>query len=693
MNRREESSSSTSELDQLTIDTIRTLSMDAVQAAKSGHPGTPMALAPVVYKLYGDVLRYDPAVPAWPNRDRFVLSCGHASMLLYSILHLAGVKQQGENGQPTDELAVSLDEIRQFRQLGSRCPGHPEYGHISGVETTTGPLGQGIGNSVGMAIASRWLASRYNRPGFELFGFHVYALCSDGDLMEGISSEAASLAGHLKLGDLTWIYDDNEITIEGKTSLAFSEDVATRFAGYGWNVVKVGDANDLAALGAALKDVEKTTDRPTLIVVRSHIAFGAPKMQDSSEAHGAPLGEEEVRSTKKVYGWPEDEHFVVPERVLTHLRQRIESRGRRLREQWEARFAEYRKQYPELAGQLDVIQSGKLPSGWDADIQPFAADPKGMASRASSGKVLNQVAKNVPWLLGGSADLAPSTRTEITSDHAGHFAAADYSGRNFHFGIREHAMAAISNGMALCGLRPYAATFFVFADYMRPSVRMAAIMGLPVLYIFTHDSIGVGEDGPTHQPVEQLASLRAIPNLVVVRPADANEVAEAYKAVLSLQKQPAALVLTRQNVPTLDRGKYAPATGVHRGGYVLADAPGARPDVILIGTGSEVAICVGAYEQLAAQGVKARVVSLPSWELFDAQPAEYRDAVLPPDVTVRVAVEAGIEQGWHKYLGPRGRFVGMSSFGASGPAGVLFKHFGFTVENVVAQAKAALNGK
>ena len=684
---------STSDIEQLSINTIRTLAMDAVQAANSGHPGTPMALAPAAYVIYHDVLRFDPAFPAWPGRDRFVLSCGHASMLLYSMLHLTGVTQQRDPWQPSDEPAVSLDDIRRFRQLGSRCPGHPEYGHTSGVETTTGPLGQGVATSVGMAIAARWLASHYNRPGFELFDFNVYVLCSDGDLMEGISSEAASIAGHLKLANLCWIYDDNRITIEGKTSLAFSEDVATRFAGYEWNVVKLADVNDLDGLRAALRNFRASADRPTLIIVRTHIAYGAPNMQDSHEAHGAPLGEPEIRLTKKAYGWPEDAHFLVPPQVLEHFREGIGARGRQAREAWCAQFADYKKQYPELAGQIELMQARGLPAGWDAAVQPFPADPKGVASRASSGKVLNQVAKHVPWLLGGSADLGPSNKSELTFDKVGDFSAENRAGRNFHFGIREHAMAAIAGGMALCNLRPYAATFFVFSDYMRPSMRLAALMGLPVIYLFTHDSIGVGEDGPTHQPVEQLAALRAIPNLVVMRPGDANEVAEAYKAVMMLQKQPAALVLTRQNLPTLDRTKYAPAAGVHRGGYVLADAPDGKPQVILIGTGSEVSLCVEASGQLAAEGIKARVVSLPSWELFDAQPAEYRDAVLPPGVTARVAVEMGVEQGWHKYLGPHGRFVGMAGFGASAPAGVLAKHFGFTVQNVVAQAKAALGGK
>mgnify|MGYP001033190721 CR=1 FL=1 len=677
----------------LAINTIRTLSMDAVQAANSGHPGTPMALAPVAYVLFNEALRCDPAEPAWPGRDRFVLSCGHASMLLYSMLHLTGVRQLDCDGEPTDEPAVSLEQIRQFRQLDSRCPGHPEYVHTSGVETTTGPLGQGVGNSVGMAVASRWLAAHYHRPDFELFDFNVYALCSDGDLMEGIGGEAASLAGHLKLANLCWLYDDNKITIEGETSLAFSEDVATRFAGYGWQVVRVDDANDRDALRKALKAFHDCTDRPTLIICRSHIAWGAPHAQDTAGAHGAPLGEDEVRLAKKAYDWPEDEHFRVPEEVMAHFREGIGARGHRLRQAWEATFAEYRAKYPELAAEIDLIQGGKLPEGWDSDIQRFEADAKGMASRASSGKVLNQVAKNVPWLLGGSADLAPSNKTMLVFDDVGSFHAENPAGRNFHFGIREHAMAAISNGMALCGLRPYAGTFFVFSDYLRPSMRLSAMMGLPVLYVFTHDSIGVGEDGPTHQPVEQLAALRAIPNLVVIRPADANEVAEAYRAVMSLAKQPAALVLTRQNLPTLDRTVYGPASGLHQGAYVLADASDGDPDVVLIGTGSELSLCVEAHQQLTSEGVKARVVSMPCWELFDAQPAEYRDSVLPPGVTCRVAVEAGIEQGWHKYIGRGGRFVGMRSFGASAPYHRLYEHFGITVENVVAEAKAALGGR
>jgi len=684
-------STATNTLEQLAINTIRTLAMDAVEAAKSGHPGTPMALAPVGYVLFNEVLRYDPARPDWPNRDRFVLSCGHASMLLYALLHLSGVRQLDQQGKLLEEPAVSLDEIRRFRQLHSRCPGHPEYRHTTGVETTTGPLGQGVGNSVGMAIASRWLASRYNRPGQELFDYRVYAMCSDGDMMEGVGSEAASLAGHLKLSNLCWIYDDNHITIEGKTDLAFSEDVALRFAGYRWNVLKVADANDLDALRDALRTFQQTAERPTLIIVRSVIACGAPHKQNTAEAHGAALGEEEVRLTKAAYGWPEDQHFCVPGEVRALFQSGIGGRGRRLRESWEAKFAEYRGRHPDLAGQLELIWRHELPQGWDADIPSFPADAKGIASRASSGKVLNQVARHVPWLLGGSADLAPSNNSRLTFEGAGEFQAGSYAGRNFHFGVREHAMAAICNGMVLCGLRAYGATFFVFTDYLRPSMRLAALMGLPVFYILTHDSIGVGEDGPTHQPIEQLAALRAIPNLVVIRPGDANEVAEAYRAILTLQRQPAALILTRQNLPTLDRSKYAPASGLQQGGYVLADAPGGRPQVLLIASGSEVSLCVGAYEKLLAEGIPARVVSLPSWELFEAQPAAYRQAVLPPEVTARVGVELGIEQGWQRYLGPSGRFLGMSGFGASAPVGVLLKHFGFTVDHVVAAAKEAFS--
>jgi len=677
-------------IEQLAVNTIRTLSMDAVEAAKSGHPGTPMALAPVAYLLFNEQLRYDPAVPNWPGRDRFVLSCGHASMLLYSILHLTGVRQLDSDGRPTDEPAVSLEEIRQFRQLNSRTPGHPEYGLTSGVETTTGPLGQGVGNSVGMAIASRWLAAHYNRPEFELFDFNVYALSSDGDLMEGVASEAASLAGHLKLANLCWIYDDNGITIEGKTDLAFSEQVDKRFAGYGWNVVTVEDANDLDALRGALEAFGQSTDRPTLVIVRSHIAWGAPNAQDTAAAHGAPLGGEEVRLAKAAYGWPEEEQFLVPEEVPAHFQQGIGTRGRQLRQAWEAKFDQYAKRYPELAEQLGLMARRGLPDGWDAGIQQFEPDAKGIASRGSSGKVLNQVAARVPWLLGGSADLAPSNKSLLTFAEVGSCSAANPAGRNFHFGIREHAMGAISNGMALCGLRPYAATFFVFSDYLRPSMRLSAMMKLPVLYVFTHDSIGVGEDGPTHQAVEQLAALRAIPGLIVIRPGDANEVAEAYKAIMSLKRSPAAIVLTRQNLPTLDRNHYAPASGLQKGAYVLADPADGEPEVILIGTGSELSLCVEACRELASDGVKARVVSMPCWELFDRQPPEYRDSVFPPAVTKRVAVEAGVEQGWHKYIGASGRFVGMRDFGASAPFKQLFEHFGITTDRIVAEAKAVM---
>jgi transketolase len=674
-------------IETLAVNTIRTLSMDAVQAANSGHPGTPMALAPVAYVLYNETLRYDPNQPAWANRDRFVLSCGHASALLYSMLHLTGVKQLDKQGQPTSEPAVSLDSLRQFRQMDSRCPGHPEYGHTTGVETTTGPLGQGLGNSVGMAIASQWCAAQYNRAGFDLFSYNVYALCGDGDMMEGVACEAASLAGHLKLGNLCWIYDDNHITIEGNTSLAFSEDVAARFVAYGWNVIKVADANDLPALRSAIEQFKKTNDRPTLIVVRSVIGWGSPNKANTHGAHGAPLGDEEICLTKAAYGWPENEKFLVPDEVKKHFHDGIGARGPKLYAEWAAQFAKYKVQYPEMAAELELIERHELPKDWAADIQSFPADAKGMASRVSSGKVLNQVAKRIPWLLGGSADLAPSNNTRLAFDQAGDFEAGHFDGRNFHFGIREHAMGAICNGIAVSGLRTFGATFFVFADYLRPSIRMAALMGLPVFYVFTHDSIGVGEDGPTHQPIEHLASLRAIPNLLVIRPADANEVAEAYKVIMQSKTQPAALVLTRQNLPTLDRTKYASAEGVQRGGYVLIDAADGKPEVILIGTGSEVSLCLAAYEKLTAEGVKARVVSMPCWELFDAQPADYQESVLPSDVTRRVGVELGVKQGWEKYIGRCGAFVGMNGFGASAPIEKLLKHFGITADHVVSEAK------
>ncbi|MDP6468861.1 MAG: transketolase [Pirellulaceae bacterium] len=680
---------STTSIEQLTINTIRTLSMDGVQRANSGHPGTPMALAPVSYALWSNVLRFDPGCPSWPARDRFVLSCGHASMLLYSLLHLAGVRQQDEQGNATDQPAISLEDIKNFRQLGSPCAGHPEFGDAPGIETTTGPLGQGIGNSVGMAISAKWLAARYNRPGFELFENDVYALCSDGDLMEGIGCEAASLAGHLKLSNLCWIYDDNKITIEGCTDLAFSEDVAKRFEGLGWNTVCVTDANDLDAMNAAFQSFKDTGDRPTLIVLQSIIGFGSPNKANSHAAHGAPLGDDEIRLTKEAYGWPADERFLVPEEAAAHFSASVAARGKEARQAWQANFAEYEKVHSDLADQLKAIWSGNLPTGWDDAIPTFPTDDKGMASRASSGKVLNAVADQIPWLLGGSADLAPSNNTMLNAEDAGDFGADNYGGRNMHFGIREHSMAAACNGMSLSGLRPYCGTFFVFTDYMRPSMRLASIMHQPVIYVLTHDSIGLGEDGPTHQPVEHLAACRAIPGLRVMRPADANEVAEAYRTALATNNHPTAMVLTRQGLPTLDRQKYGAAAGVARGGYILADTDG-QPDVILMGTGSEIRICLEAHQQLTDEGVKARVVSMPCCELFDEQDQAYRDSVLPPTVTARVAVEAGIRQSWDRYLGMSGRFVGMASFGASGPFDQLYDRFGITPANTVAQAKAAL---
>ena len=643
-------------LDKLAINTIRTLAMDAVQAAESGHPGAPMALAPVAYCLWQRFLRFDPQDPVWPNRDRFVLSNGHASLLLYSLLHLTGVKAVSKDYEPLGELSVPLEAIKRFRQLASRCPGHPEYRWTSGVETTTGPLGQGVANSVGMAAAGKWVAARFNKPGFEdLINFNVYAQCGDGCLMEGISSEAASLAGHLKLSNLCWIYDNNHITIEGNTALAFSDDVACRFLAYGWNVTRVGDANDLDLLARAYETFLHTRDRPTLIVVDSHIAWGAPSKQDTSAAHGEPLGEEEIRLTKRFYGWPEDKKFYVPDGVYDHFRQGIGKRGKELRDAWFARLKDYKAKYPQLADELYRMQHRQLPEGWDRDLPVFPADAKGLATRESSSKVENAVARNVPWLVGGAADLAPSTKTRLTFEGAGDFEADNHAGHNFHFGVREHAMGAFLNGMSLIKVRPFGATFFIFSDYERPTLRLAAIMEIPVIFIFTHDSIGVGEDGPTHQPVEQLASLRAIPGLITLRPADANEVLEAWRVIMKLHHEPAALVLTRQALPTLDRTKYASAAGVAKGAYVLADAADGQPDVLLIATGSEVSLCVKAYEQLQAEKIKARVVSMPSWELFDHQPQAYRDSVLPPAVTARVCVEQASTFGWTRYAGSSGR--------------------------------------
>lgn len=677
-------------LEQLSITTIRTLAMDGVEAANSGHPGTPMALAPIAHSLWNEVLRFNPDDATWMNRDRFILSCGHASMLLYATLHLAQVKQLDHEGKPTGELSVPLDHIKKFRQLHSRCPGHPESYETSGVETTTGPLGQGCGNSVGMAIASRWLAARYNQPGFELFDFNVYTLCSDGDLMEGVASEAASIAGHLKLSNLCWIYDDNKITIEGDTSLAFTEDVALRFKGYGWNVLRIEDANDTAALLKAYKKFKSNKKGPTLIVVRSHIAWGAPNKQDTHGAHGAPLGAEEIRLTKAAYGWPENAQFLVPDEVLQLWNAKVGERGRKLQKAWQRKYKQYAKAHPALHAELELMRKREVPTDFDSAMAPFVADAKGLASRVSGGKVLNAIAPKVPWFIGGSADLAPSTMTLVTGE-AGDFEAQNYAGRNFHFGIREHGMASAMNGMALCGVRPYGATFFVFTDYLRPALRIAAIAKLPVVHVLTHDSIGVGEDGPTHQPVEHLSALRAIPNLITMRPGDANEVAEAYRVALRSKTHPVAMVLSRQNLPTLDRTKYASAEGVSKGGYVLADAADKAPRVILIATGSELYIAVDAYEKLTAAGIAARVVSMPSWELFDAQDEAYRNSVLPPAIAPRVAVEAGIRHGWDKYLGREGRFVGMTGFGASAPASTLYKHFGITADHVAEEAKSLLS--
>jgi len=672
------------------INTIRTLSMDAVQAANSGHPGTAMAMAPVVYCLWQRFLRFDPQDPIWPNRDRFVLSIGHASMLLYSMLHLCDVKAVNQRYERLGELSVTLNDIKQFRQLDSKCPGHPEYRWTSGVETTTGPLGQGVATSVGVALAGLWMGKYFNRPGFEMFDYDVYALCGDGCMMEGVSAEAASLAGHLRLSNLCWIYDNNNITIEGHTELAFSEDVATRFLGYHWNVTRVGDANDLNMLERAFNTFKSTSDRPTLIIVDSHIAYGSPNKQDTSAAHGEPLGEEEIKLTKRNYDWPEDKQFLVPDDVRKAFRNGIGKRGHALREAWIARFNEYKQTYPELADQLYRMQHRQLPQGWDKDLPIFPADAKGIAGRQASSTVLNVIANNVPWLIGGSADLAPSTKTRLSFDGAGDLTAENYGGRNLHFGVREHAMGAILNGMSLAKVRPYGSGFLIFSDYARPAIRLSALMEIPVIHIFTHDSIGVGEDGPTHQPVEQLSSLRSVPGLITLRPGDANEVVEAWRVIMELHHEPVALILTRQALPTLDRTKYAAASGVAKGAYVLADADDRKPEVVLMASGSEVSLCVDAYERLKTEGIKARVVSMPSWELFERQSQEYRDSVVPPDVRARVSVEQASTLGWERYVGLTGQSIGMRTFGASAPLKELQKKFGFTPENVVAAAKAQL---
>jgi transketolase len=675
----------------LSINTIRTLCMDAVQQANSGHPGTPMAMAPVVYVLWQDYLRFDPEDPIWPNRDRFILSAGHASTLLYSLLHLTGVKAVNRKYETLGELAVPLADLKNFRQLESRCPGHPEYRWTSGVETTSGPLGQGVATSVGMALASNWLGHRYNKPNFQMFDFDVYALAGDGCMMEGISGEAASLAGHLGLSNLCWIYDNNHITIEGHTSLAFSEDVAGRFLAYGWNVQRVSNANDLDLLREAFDHFKKTTDRPTLIIVDSHIGYGAPTKQDTSAAHGEPLGEKEIRATKKRYGWPEDAKFLVPPEVPEDFKAKLGERGAKLRGDWMALFSAYQNEYPELAAETLAIQRREPPKGWDAEIPTFAPDAKGIASRDSSGKVLNAIAKHHPWLIGGSADLSPSTKTRLTFEGAGEVSRDSFGARNFHFGVREHAMGAILNGLALAKLRAFGSGFLIFSDYGRGSLRLAAIMELPVIYIFTHDSIGVGEDGPTHQPVEQLASLRAIPGLVDIRPCDANEVVEAWRVIIEMKYEPVALILSRQALPTLDRTKYAPASGLRRGAYILSDAADGKPQVLLLATGSEVSLCVGAQETLKKQGVEARVISMPSWKLFEDQDEAYRESVIPSNIRARVSVEQAARFSWERYVGLDGARIGMRTFGESAPLQKLMQKFGFTVDAVVAAALEQIN--
>jgi transketolase len=678
---------------QLAINTIRTLSIDAVQQAKSGHPGTPMALAPLVYTLWNRVMRFDPQDPIWPNRDRFVLSNGHASMLLWSVLHLTKTQAVNADYEILGRPSVSLDDIRHFRQLDSKAPGHPEYHWTSGVETTSGPLGQGVATSVGMAIAEKWLANRYNRPDFEIFDYNIYVVCGDGCMMEGVASEAASLAGHLGLDNLCWIYDNNRITIEGSTRITFTEDVEARFLAYGWNVLRVGDANDIERIEHALDIFRKTKERPSFIVLDSHIGYGSPHKQDTAAAHGEPLGDDEVRLTKRSYGWPEYAKFLVPDGVYEHFAAGIGARGAKARQQWTELFAAYRAKYPELATEIEQMQRRELPSGWDRNLPVFPADPNGIAGRDASGKVLNVLAQNIPWFLGGSADLGPSNKTTLTYEGAGDFEPGNPGGKNLHFGIREHAMAATVNGLSLSKLRAFGATFFIFSDYARPAIRLSALMELPTIFVFTHDAMGDGEDGPTHQPVEQLASLRAIPGLVTLRPGDANEVVEAYRYILQLRHEPAVLALSRQPLPTLDRTKYAAASGVARGAYVLADAPDGHPEVIFIASGSEVILAVEAHEQLVAEGIRSRVVSMPSWDIFDHQTQEYRDSVLPPHVTARVAVEQASTFGWERYVGPSGRIIGMKTFGASAPLKELQRKFGFEPDKVAAAAKELLGKK
>ena len=681
---------SDTETSQLAINTIRTLSMDAVQAAHSGHPGTPMALAPLVYTLWNRVMRFDPQDPIWPGRDRFVLSNGHASMLLWSVLHLTGTRAVNADYERLGEPSVTLDDIRHFRQLGSKAPGHPEYRMVSGVETTTGPLGQGVATSVGMAIGERWLAARYNRPGYEVFDYNTYAICGDGCLMEGVASEAASLAGHLGLDHLCWIYDNNHITIEGDTDLTFTEDVAARFNAYGWKVLRVGDANDLDAIEEALRTFRHTRGQPTFIILDSLIGYGSPNKQNTAAAHGEPLGDAEIRLTKRAYGWPEDATFLVPDGVREHFHAGMGMRGASARHAWTQLFASYRASYPALASEIEQIQRRELPAGWDRNLPVFPADPKGMAGREASGKVLNVLAQDLPWLLGGSADLGPSNKTTLTFPGAGDLQANSPAGRNLHFGVREHAMGSIMNGLSLTKLRPFGATFFIFSDYARPAIRLSALMELPTIFVFTHDAMGDGEDGPTHQPVEHLASFRAIPGLVTLRPGDANEVVEAYRYIMKLRREPAVLVLSRQPLPTLDRRKYASAAGVSLGAYVLADPSDGQPEVIMIATGSEVALAVEAHEHLLAKGTRSRVVSMPSWDIFEHQTQAYRDSVLPPAVTARVAIEQASAFGWERYVGGTGQVIGMQTFGASAPLKALLTEYGFTVDKVVAAAEAQL---
>ncbi len=681
------------QMDLLCINTIRTLSIDAVQAANSGHPGTPMALAPLAYTIWNRVMRFDPKDPIWPNRDRFVLSNGHASMLLWSVLHLTKVMAVNADYELVGQPSVTLDDIRRFRQIGSKAPGHPEYHLVSGVETTTGPLGQGIATSVGMAIGQKWLANRFNKPGFDVFDYNIYTICGDGCLMEGIGSEAASLAGHLQLDNLCWIYDNNHITIEGNTRITFTEDVAVRFLAYGWNVLRVGDANDLEKIGEALTTFRDTKGRPTFIVLDTHIGYGSPHKQDTSAAHGEPLGVEEVRLTKRAYGWPEDAQFLVPDGVYEHFAEGIGTRGAEAHKEWNDLFAKYKAQYPDLATEVDQMQRRELPAGWDRNLPVFAADDKGVAGRDASNKVLNVLAENIPWFLGGSGDLAPSNKTSLTFPGAGDLQPDNFGGKNMHFGIREHAMCAVVNGLSLSKIRAFGATFFIFSDYARGAIRLSALMEIPSIFIFTHDAMGDGEDGPTHQPIEQLASLRAMPWMVLLRPCDANEVVEAYRYVMQLRHQPAILVLSRQALPILDRSKYAAASGVAKGAYVLADAPGGKPEVILIATGSEVSLAAQAHEMLIAQGINSRVVSMPSWDIFEHQTQEYRDSILPPSVKARVAIEQASTFGWDRYVGEAGHVIGMKTFGSSAPLKELDKKFGFEPDHVVAVAKGLLGKK